>query len=548
VVGVVLFGALILTGSTGATGPATSWASTSAGQQTLDAYRSLTSYQRATVIYTTTPPSMPSPGGAPIYTYPDWTTTATSSSEFETAAQDVLTRAKIAGRFMPALRLLGTISLGVTAFDIGWRFSTGQSLWSEIFGSSEDVASAPGTYATAGARWAFVTTGGSTCNNYPGLCGTNGAWVLQWRNLPGCAYIGGTNAYYSEWVNPDATRFNTYECTAQAALDAAASMALRAGLGTVFSRAMNPNAPYSNCGPATTAPGASGSVHAISSNVIALSEPQMLNRLRITAPVPYTNQTAPGGTTNTGTYTRPADQGNASDVAASDAAIAPGTSWTDLTPQQKAAIPVLVLGADPMFAPIADQQTMPNCIGLTATACDALLDGIAASGTRTYTVVDPEDADLDQQAGAVISQTIPPDSSFARTTNLTLTTNPDPLPSCETTTQYPHWSSNGNTVLAKAAVTCNYTGTVVLFMTLWKCTGSPSANAEALDSGIWGCSVAATTEQLVPVEAGLPVDPAAYCPQVGADPVEGNAYFIARTTIPNGPPSWSADNWFVEQP
>jgi hypothetical protein len=282
--------------------------------------------------------------------------------------------------------------------------------------------------------------------------------------------------------------------------------------------------------------------------VVYRSDATMLGNVSVTAPSLYTSQTAPSGTTNTGAYTVPSDQGSASDVASSDTFIAPGSLWTALTPKQKAAVTILVLRAYPDFVPIADEQTMPDCVGLSQSECDAALDGAAATGTRTYSVADPEDADLAQPAGAVIAQTVNPETSFDRAADLAFTTNPDPLPSCVTTTENPHWSTGGNTVVSKANLTCNFSGTVPLTMTMWKCTSSPSADAGAVSGGSWGCSSAATTDAMVPVEPGIEVDPAAYCPEISAPLVSGNAYFITQTTNPYGPPSWSQEDWYVTQP
>jgi hypothetical protein len=165
---------LVAGGVARADGPATSWTSASAGQQTLDVYQTLTSSQKASVIYTVTPPSMPSPGGTPIYQFSDWTTTGTSASEFEAAASEVLTTGKIIGRLLPALRLLGTIGLGLTAFDIGWRFSTGQDFWSDVRGSDTNHQATESGYTVRTPQWHYYQNG-------LGYGFTSPGWYLQFN-------------------------------------------------------------------------------------------------------------------------------------------------------------------------------------------------------------------------------------------------------------------------------------------------------------------------------------------------------------------------------
>lgn len=55
---------------------------------------------------------------------------------------------------------------------------------------------------------------------------------------------------------------------------------------------------------------------------------------------------------------------------------------------------------------------------------------------------------------------------------------------CTSTTENPHWSDAG-TVLAKARITCTYTGNANVVMTLWRCSDAPEYDPLRLDTGEW---------------------------------------------------------------
>jgi hypothetical protein len=98
-------------------------------------------------------------------------------------------------------------------------------------------------------------------------------------------------------------------------------------------------------------------------------------------------------------------------------------------------------------------------------------------------------------------------------------------------------------MLAKARVTCNYSGMTSVSMTLWRCPGSPQADATALGDGEWGCSTVAITEKTIPVSVGI--EATVYCPDLGGPSVaEDPAYYIAMTALSNGSPSFSQEGWY----
>jgi len=416
----VVAGLLVMTGGAGAS-PATSWSTATAGAQALAAYQALSSAQQGSALYTSSSPTTPTPGGTPIYNYSDWSSTGSSNGAFEDAAKEVLTRAKIAGRYLPPLKLVGAFGLGSTTFDVGWRYAIGgTNFWSEIFGDSAslryDNGSGPFPQVSLVA-WDYKPSG-------VGSGFTSAGWYARFMITSSTSYCDGWYGT-ANYIVPTGTSLsqNGSDCGLRRYYSAWKLMhdnsAIASSMGTFQTES-------SGCPTFYSGGGTSG---ATGCGVVYRSESDMLARLRATAPVVYTSQTAPGGTTNTGTYTVPSGQGGSSDVTASDAFILPSSpTWATLTPQQKAALTVLLLSASSGFAPVDDYQTMPNCVGLSESACDSALDDVGATGSRSYAVAGFDDVDVTQPAGVIVSQTTGAGTSFARTSALSFTKNPDPLP------------------------------------------------------------------------------------------------------------------------
>lgn len=185
---------------------------------------------------------------------------------------------------------------------------------------------------------------------------------------------------------------------------------------------------------------------------------------------------------------------------------------------------------------------MPDCAGLSVDGCESAITSAAALSGKSisFTVITADTADANVARDLVLA-TSPSVASHARPSTITITKNPSSAasPGCTTTTDWPHWSTSGSTVLAKGWVTCNYTGVAEATMNLWSCADVPSPDQAQLDAGGWGCSLAATTVKAVPVRAAI-IEGPVYCPDLGAPAVAGDAYFIAQTNTVGGTPSWSA--------
>jgi hypothetical protein len=71
---------------------------------------------------------------------------------------------------------------------------------------------------------------------------------------------------------------------------------------------------------------------------------------------------------------------------------------------------------------------MPNCVGLSQSACTAALVGLGFTGTTTYTPLDLAGADVTKPAGAVVTQASAFGSTVPKTGTLTFTANPTTMP------------------------------------------------------------------------------------------------------------------------
>jgi hypothetical protein len=189
---------------------------------------------------------------------------------------------------------------------------------------------------------------------------------------------------------------------------------------------------------------------------------------------------------------------------------------------------------------------VPTCYGMMVAACE---DAVSANGGNVDFTVAIADSPDPGVADGRVAATTPSSRVLGNPTTVTITTNPangNPE-GCTSETENPHWSppERAGSVLAKGRVTCNYTGSVDVEMTLWKCAEPPFGDPVSLAAGEWGCSPAALTAKSVSVIAA--VTATVYVPDVGAPAVYGDAYFIAQTDLPTAPISWSQDGWWVAQ-
>lgn len=216
-------------------------------------------------------------------------------------------------------------------------------------------------------------------------------------------------------------------------------------------------------------------------------------------------------------------------------------------PLTKAWVEHILQPADFPANPVTGEWAMPDCTGLSVADCESAITNAAADddiSAPSFTVVTATTGDPDIANDLVIGQD-PAASLDGLPEAVTITKNPtdggEP-PGCSSTTQNPHWSFGTGGVIAKGTVVCDYAGTALVTMGLWKCSDPPSADAAALALGEWGCVSAATTSKTLAVYPGDPET--IYVPDIGAPSVSGDAYFIAETTV-DGTTSWSQDEWYV---
>ncbi|MGH3630250.1 MAG: hypothetical protein ACRDRL_22760, partial [Sciscionella sp.] len=118
-----------------------------------------------------------------------------------------------------------------------------------------------------------------------------------------------------------------------------------------------------------------------------------------------------------------------------------------------------VISDDCPTTAVAPSFTMPNCYGLMPADCQSSLNWVGFTGTLDASTAAAA-ADYTQPAGVVLS-TDPAAAaggiSTAASTIVEAYTNPQ---SCSWRLDYPHWSDNGGTVVAKGYSTCTYPTTI----------------------------------------------------------------------------------------
>src|SRR5205823_3409435 len=122
----------------------------------------------------------------------------------------------------------------------------------------------------------------------------------------------------------------------------------------------------------------------------------------------------------------------------------------------------------------------------------------------TTTVETASTADTTVAVNRVI-QTGPPAGAMARPSDVVITKNPTgDSDQCNLRVDYPHWSSAGQTTIAKGYATCNYQDDgVIITMRMWKCDSSPSVDLAAVQTGQWGCSEVPSNTETRAVMPGI---------------------------------------------
>jgi hypothetical protein len=182
---------------------------------------------------------------------------------------------------------------------------------------------------------------------------------------------------------------------------------------------------------------------------------------------------------------------------------------------------------------------MPNCYGLTPAECEAAITtarpGVSITVTTAATP-DPKVADGRVIATTPVAGTDPTPSAVPISINPD-NANPD---RCDWDVQYPHKSTLPGAVVVKAVAECNYQTTIVGGLTLWKCDTEPSADLTQLQNGQWGCVIPAPDSN-IQGDARLAMPGAEETfqvpPQGGTIVAPDNKWFIAYGTLDKGTPS-----------
>jgi hypothetical protein len=317
-----------------------------------------------------------------------------------TAAEDAAWYdAEVAAGAAPAISTLGTVALGVAAFSIGWQIGTGINHFFHISGSVGTVG------ALSSAAWVHTT-------NLSGL-GMSGT-------LPASAgwYLV-ANGSYNEAYNPNAGGFG-------------GGSAVDSGMASIAAAAGATDTTRSFSGGATVSHNYWFSDSAFRAKLTVTPETSTAYGAEA-----HTAAPASFGQTTTATTARTA-LGNP--VASYSGGAYHDASGGTVTPEQaqsqadincKLDVTYCSGGAnDPTGpgAPLASTLTMPDCVGLTVSACDAALAALGFTGTTTYTDLGLAGAVVTKPAGAVVTQASAFGSTIPTTGTLTFTRNPTTMP------------------------------------------------------------------------------------------------------------------------
>jgi len=398
-----------------ATNPSNPWCSVTAGAQTLSEYDTLSAGTKATYALGNGPQAPVMRSGHYIMDYSDFTGTGSSTVEFTQKTEGLLSKVgRGLGKF-PALKLLGTIGWGYTAFCLGYHWSDGSNaLFSSICMDPKDVR-----YDDTGAAFPLVAltkpvyTATGVGNNFNAA-----GWYLQYTILSSTSYCAGFQGqvFYIAPVGSGLGQSGS-DCN------------LRKYYGA-WKALQNQTTPstgsvVTHSSPCPTFYSGGGTSGATGCGVVYWSEADMDSNVTSTEPVPYTGTGSQAGAQNLGTVTPTGSWGSTEDAAVRGA---PGTPWSSLTGAQQAAVTYIVTAAEPSYAPSSDYLAMPNCIGMTQAACTSALEAAGGTGTYTYNEATIAGADLTQDAGAVITLPHPATTEVLKTEDLEFTVNPDPLP------------------------------------------------------------------------------------------------------------------------
>ncbi|MCP9485178.1 MAG: hypothetical protein MSC30_04920 [Gaiellaceae bacterium MAG52_C11] len=321
-----------------------------------------------------------------------------------------LWRARTAARVLPALRLLGPVALAASAPEavVGYKVTIGATLNWFRFGTFG--AGRPGTYADPNVTlevgpWSWQAAGGD------GVGGTGS------YGYPASYVRSFTGSFSASEIGLCMTPGHSYcvggASVTQANFDSSKVQLQAAGIGAEHWWWTSDNQ-----GIITRRYMWIATEDAMEQTL----RPQLYASAPTGSPDPSWYTELPAGQKASSSYTRPADAGDTAEDY--DAIKAELDSEPD--PDARTWINRYL---DPTYdSDVAPTITMPNCIGVSQTACGAALDSAVHTGTRTYTVLERDAADLTKPAGVVVTQSRQATTTFESDQLVTFTVNPTPLP------------------------------------------------------------------------------------------------------------------------
>lgn len=378
--------------------PASPWCSTSAGQQTLDAYNSLSLTQQTDPIYTNTGRTAPVVGGNPIYTYDQWASIGSNTSQYDAAEAQTEEAAKIAGGYRPSFGVLGTIAVALTGFQLGWQIGGTFARWMHLSGTASGTAPSADGFATGTAFAPGSYADGGTAGSPVSVPTGTVVRIVATKSVGGISdapFVCPTVGLQGNGNNCSQTLVDYYLAVHNASMPGA-HITQYGGSGNVREVRWFTVAEIDS---------GTGAVH-VDSDQPDTGQPHTVT----------TTHTVPTPTTTT--------RGNTKEATKPAACV----TWDCLTAGQKATVTAVVIANNPSYQPSSDYFSMPNCVGLTQTACGAALDSAGQTGTRTWTTLSVAAADLTKPAAGVVTQGTAAAASVAKTATVTFTVNPTPLP------------------------------------------------------------------------------------------------------------------------
>jgi hypothetical protein len=320
----------------------------------------------------------------------------------------VIEAGRVAGRFAPALRTLGTIGLVVTGVDLGLKVTTGAGIFDRLTSSSVGDTTAQSNTAActqctwAGYRWRFLLAGQQVpISNPQSKAVPQDGWYEEYSfsNSGGTPTGGGSMLYSSTLPVP-----STFPGTSVNVI----------GSSTLYVRYLSESAFE---GAVTRAPITSADYNAYPAEQRATLPPSTgpfdLAPVRTAVGDPIAGKNGVGQVIDTGGHIL--SPGQVVGQIGIDCALDPSWCAGGINDPTRPPRAPGTLPEDPrnpghpdpgdVGGPLADVVVMPNCIGAVVAVCTSLLDAAGfTGGARTF---DPEDlngADITKPAGSVVTQ------------------------------------------------------------------------------------------------------------------------------------------------